>query len=64
MYESGKRAFLITAEEAHDATGKEVPTSLEVSGNVLSLKVEFHKDAFVYPVLAGRAGKRLIGLRI
>ncbi|HSS41384.1 MAG TPA: NHL repeat-containing protein [Solirubrobacterales bacterium] len=53
MYESGKRAFLITAEEAHDATGKEVPTSLEVSGNVLSLKVEFHKDAFVYPVLAG-----------
>jgi tripartite motif-containing protein 71 len=53
MYESGKRAFLISAEEAHDATGKEVPTSLEVSGNVLTLKVEIHSDAFVYPILAG-----------
>jgi len=53
MYESGKRAFLISAEEAHDATGKEVPTSLEVSGNVLTLKVEFHSRGFVYPILAG-----------
>jgi sugar lactone lactonase YvrE len=53
MYESGKRAFLIAAEEAHDATGKEVPTSLEVNGNVLTLKVEFHKSSFVYPILAG-----------
>jgi sugar lactone lactonase YvrE len=53
MYESGKRAFLITAEEAHDATGKEVPTSLEVDGNVLTLNVEFHNAAFVYPILAG-----------
>ena len=53
LYESGKVAFLITAEEAHDATGKEVPTSLEVSGSVLTLKVEIHKGAFVYPILAG-----------
>ncbi len=53
MYESGKRAFLITAEEAHDATGKEVPTSLEVSGDVLTLKVDFHAGSFVYPILAG-----------
>jgi streptogramin lyase len=54
VYESGKRAFLITAEEAHDATGKEVPTSLGVSGSVLTLSVEFHKAAFVYPILSGQ----------
>ena len=53
LYESGKRAFLITAEEAHDATGKEVPTSLEVNGNVLTLKVEFHSASFVYPIISG-----------
>jgi hypothetical protein len=53
LYESGKRAFLITAEEAHDATGKEVPTSLEVNGNVLTLNVEFHTGTFVYPIIAG-----------
>lgn len=44
---------MITAEQAHDATGKEVPTSLEVSGSVLTLKVEFHQGHFVYPILAG-----------
>jgi len=53
LYESGKRAFLISAELAHDATGKEVPTSLEVSGNVLTLVVGFHKGTFVFPILAG-----------
>jgi tripartite motif-containing protein 71 len=53
VYASGKRAFLISAEEAHDATGKEVPTSLEVNGNVLSLKVEFRGGSYVYPILAG-----------
>lgn len=53
LYEGGKPAFLITAEQAHDATGKEVPTSLEVSGNVLTLHVEIHSGSFVYPVVAG-----------
>jgi sugar lactone lactonase YvrE len=53
VYESGKRAFLITPEQAHDATGKEVPTSLEVNGNVLTLKIEFHSGSFVYPIIAG-----------
>ncbi len=53
LYESGKRAFLVTAEPAHDATGRGVPTSLEVDGNVLTLRVEFHSTAFVYPILAG-----------
>ncbi|MGN6274862.1 MAG: hypothetical protein ACTHNP_02900 [Solirubrobacterales bacterium] len=51
---SGKLGFLITAEKAHDATGKEVPTSLEVNGSVLTLKVEFHSEAFVYPIIAGQ----------
>jgi NHL repeat-containing protein len=52
-YEDGKLAFLITAEPAHDATGKEVPTSIEVSGNVLTLNVEFHDGGFVFPIVAG-----------
>ncbi len=53
-YENGKEAFLITAEPAHDATGATVPTSLSVSGNVLTLKVAFHSGSFVYPILAGQ----------
>jgi hypothetical protein len=52
---SGDEAFLITAEAAHDATGKEVPTRLEVAGSTLTLVVEHHKEAFVYPVTAGTA---------
>jgi NHL repeat len=54
IYADGSTAFLITAEEAHDATGKTVPTSLEVSGNVLALKVDFHSAQFVYPIVAGQ----------
>ena len=54
LYEDGTRAFLITAEEAHDATGASVPTSLEVSGTVLTLKVNHGSKAFVYPVVAGQ----------
>jgi len=54
LYASGKRAFLITAEPAHDATGATVPTSLSVSGNVLTLKVDFHSGSFVYPILSGQ----------
>ena len=52
-YEEGTTAFLISAEPAHDATGKSVPTSLSVEGNTLTLKVEFHGGGFVYPVVAG-----------
>ncbi len=54
LYADGSTAFLITAEEAHDATGKAVPTSLEVSGNVLTLKVDFRSAQFVYPIVAGQ----------
>lgn len=54
FYPDGTIAFLITAEPAHDATGKPVPTSLEVKGEVLTLKVEFHSGTFVYPIVAGQ----------
>lgn len=54
LYENGWSAFLITAESAHDATGKEVPASLEVSGNVLTLTVDFHSAEFTYPIVAGQ----------
>ncbi len=53
-YEDGTVAFLITAEGAHDATGVTVPVSLSVSGNVLTLKVEFKKSQFTYPIIAGQ----------
>jgi sugar lactone lactonase YvrE len=54
FYEDGTVSFLITAEPAHDATGAPVPTSLSVEGNVLTLKVEFHSKAFVYPIISGQ----------
>lgn len=61
LHESGHRAFLITAEQAHDATGAEVPTSFEVvAPNLIALTVH-HRDGnpaaagapFQYPVIAG-----------
>jgi hypothetical protein len=54
IYEDGSTAFLITAEAAHDVTGAEVPTSIQVSGNVLTLKVEFKSGQFTFPVIAGQ----------
>jgi hypothetical protein len=54
-YEDGTRAFLISAERAHDATGAAVDTSLSVSGKTLSLTVHHRAKAFVYPVIAGQA---------
>lgn len=57
---SGVQAFGITAQRAHDAVGSEVPTSLAVSGNVLTLTVHHRAGnpatggtPFVYPVIAG-----------
>lgn len=55
VYDSGTVAYLITAEQAHDATGKEVPTSLEVNGSTLTLHVEHQSATFVYPVVAGQS---------
>lgn len=54
LYEDGTRSFLINAEQAHDATGTTVPTSLSVTGNILTLKVDHHSASFVYPVIAGQ----------
>jgi hypothetical protein len=53
VYTDGTESFLITAEPAHDATGKPVPTSLSVSGDELTVKVAFQGGGFVFPVLAG-----------
>jgi hypothetical protein len=53
VYTDGTEAFLITAEPAHDATGKPVPTSLAVSGDELTVEVEFHGGGFIFPVVAG-----------
>lgn len=56
FYPDGTLALTITAEIAHDATGKEVPTSLSVSeGNVLTLTVHHQGKGFTYPVTAGPA---------
>lgn len=49
----GPRAFSITAIPAHDAVGTNVPTSLSVAGNVLTLKVNHRSSSFVYPVVGG-----------
>jgi hypothetical protein len=51
---NGERALLISAEQAHDATGKEVPTTLTAEGSdVITLTVNHTSAAFVYPVVAG-----------
>ncbi|HEX9944825.1 MAG TPA: hypothetical protein VGG03_22680, partial [Thermoanaerobaculia bacterium] len=54
VYGNGVRAFLITAEEAHDATGAMVPTSLDVMEDVLTLTVNHVAASFVYPVVSGQ----------
>jgi hypothetical protein len=56
FYADESQALLIRAEDAHDATGKAVPTSLSVSeGNVLTLTVKYKGKGYVYPILAGPA---------
>jgi hypothetical protein len=50
------QALAITAEAAHDATGKAVPTSLSASeGNVLTLTVNYKGKGFTYPIIGGPA---------
>jgi hypothetical protein len=53
--EDGFRKALISAMPAHDATGKEVPTHLAVSGSVVTLVVPHKAKGFSYPVLAGQS---------
>jgi hypothetical protein len=53
-FEDGTQMMLIEAMPAHDATGHAVPTSLAVTGpNVITLTVNHHAGAYVYPVIAG-----------
>ncbi len=53
-YAGGHPAFGIQAQAAHDAIGTTVATKLEVTGkNLLTLRVDHHGKAFVYPVLSG-----------
>jgi hypothetical protein len=56
VYEDGTVALSISAEPAHDATGKAVPTHLDVTeGSNLVLTVAHKSSNYVYPVVAGQA---------
>jgi hypothetical protein len=60
-YESGHPAMTISAEAAHDATGANVPTTLEATGDEVITLIVHHRAGnpvaggapFDYPVLAG-----------
>ena len=52
FYEDGTEAFSITAETAKDAVGTQVPTTLTVSGSVITLTVQHKGSQYVYPVVA------------
>lgn len=53
-YEDGTEAMLITAQPAHSADGKEVSTSISISGSdIITLTVHHQVAGTVYPVLAG-----------
>jgi hypothetical protein len=54
--EEGEVVLAISAEPAHDATGKEVPTELAIEGsNGIELIVKHNSASFVYPVVGGPA---------
>lgn len=55
VYSDGTAVAMIKAMEAHDATGKEVPTKLKVEGKIITLIVEHKGGGFVYPILAGHS---------
>jgi sugar lactone lactonase YvrE len=55
LYPDGTTAMLISAEAAHDAVGKAVPTSIQVHENILTLTVAHRMQGVVYPVVAGQA---------
>ena len=53
---SGATAFLVTADPAHDATGKAVPTSLSIINSTdIALQVPHRNQGFTYPVSAGQS---------
>lgn len=55
IHEGGRPAFTITAEPAHDAVGSNVPVTLSVSGDVVTLLVNHRAASYVYPVVSGTA---------
>jgi hypothetical protein len=55
QYFDGSTVMLITAEKAHDVTGKAVPTTMSFSGDVLTLTVHHREAAYAYPVVAGQS---------
>ncbi len=56
VYKDGLSVMMIRAESARDATGKAVPTSLQViSPNAVRLTVSHKVGGFSYPVSAGPA---------
>jgi len=52
FYEDGTEAFSIAAETAKDAAGTPVPTTLTVSGSVITLTVQHKGGQYVYPIVA------------
>jgi PASTA domain len=60
-YAGHQQAFSITAEEAHDAVGAAVPTTLELTGREEVTLTVHHRDGnpvadwapFVYPIIGG-----------
>jgi sugar lactone lactonase YvrE len=54
-YQDETPAMSIIAEAAHDATGKPVPTSLQVENNIVTLTVHYKEQgaSYTYPILAG-----------
>lgn len=55
QYFDGSTVMLISAEKAHDVTGRAVPTTLSFSGDVLTLTVHHREAAYAYPVVAGQS---------
>jgi NHL repeat len=54
FYEDGTPAMMIEAELAHDATGKEVPTTLTVDEpDGITFTIHHKAQPFIYPVVAG-----------
>jgi NHL repeat len=54
VHGDGRTAAFIEVELAHDATGKEVPTTLTVEApDVITLTVDHKSQTFIYPVVAG-----------
>ena len=53
---NGETAFLISAEPAHDALGKELPTTLSIiNATDIALKVPHREHGYTYPVSAGKS---------